>query len=126
MTVRSTVVRQQVSPNLFVNHLWRLATQDVHLHGRLNHADIDLAAPPPFKQIADLIPVDRSVENRGHDFELLDAVVFVAGVHGYLPHDELLGVGPVLRSRHSVRFVGALPNEGFIAMRSTGGWGYTF
>ena len=27
------VIRQQVSPNLFVNHLGRLATQDVHLHG---------------------------------------------------------------------------------------------
>ena len=27
------VIRQQVSPNLLVNHLGRLATQDVHLHG---------------------------------------------------------------------------------------------
>ena len=84
-------------------------------------SDIDFAAPPPFKQIADLRAVDRDVENRGHDFELFDTVVFVAGVHGHLPHDELLGVVPVLLSRHSAWFVGALPNEGFIAMGSTGG-----
>jgi hypothetical protein len=72
------VVRQQVSPNLFVNHLGRLATQDVHLHDRLDRADIEFATPPPFKQIADLLAVDRDVENRGHDFELFGAVVFVA------------------------------------------------
>ena len=27
------VVSQQVSPNLFVNHLWCLAAENIHLHG---------------------------------------------------------------------------------------------
>ena len=66
---------------------------------------------PPLIQIADLLAINRLVENCGHDFELLDAVVIVASVNRHLPHDERPWVVPVLLSRHSAWFVGTLPND---------------
>ena len=47
--------------------------------------------------------------------------VVLAGGDGHLPHDEFRGVGLVFLCRHSSRFVGALPNQDFIAMGSAGG-----
>ena len=48
----------------------------------------DLPIPPPLIQVADLPAVDRRVEDRGDDLELLGAVVLVAGIHGHLPHQS--------------------------------------
>ena len=91
--------------------------QDVHLHGTLDRADIDLSGPAVLIQSTDLLAIDRRRENRGDNFELLDAIVLVASIHRYLTHQELLGVASVLFSRHSERLLGALPNDD-IAIRS--------
>ena len=32
------VIREQMSPNLFVNHVWCFAAEDVHLHGLFNRS----------------------------------------------------------------------------------------
>src|SRR5262249_55532729 len=75
------VVSQQVRPDLLAHHLWTLAAQHVHLHHRLDRADVDLPLPPPLVQPADLPAVYRGVEDRGHHLELLAAVVLLAGIH---------------------------------------------
>ena len=58
--------------------------------------------------------IDRLVENRGHDLELLGTIVRVASVNRHLPHDESLGKGSVFLSRHSAWLVGTLPNDDVI------------
>ena len=68
------VVRQHVSPDFFANHLGRPAAEDIHLHRGFDRPQINFALPTAVVQIADLLAVDRHVENRGDDFELLDAV----------------------------------------------------
>ena len=54
--------------------------------------DIDLSCPAVLIQSTDLLAIDRRRENRGDNFELLDAIVLVASIHRYLTHQELLGV----------------------------------
>src|SRR5262249_27471778 len=105
------VVRQQVRPDLLLDHRGRLAAQHIHFHGRFDRTDIDLPVPPPLVQVADLPAVYRLVQDRGDDSELFGAVVLVAGVHAHLSHDQALGVGAVLLPLHAVRLVGALPDD---------------
>ena len=105
------IVRQQVGPDLFVNHLRSLAAQDVHLHRTFDGPYVDLSIPSALEQISDLLPIDRDVENRCEDLKLLDAVVLIASVHCYAPHDEALWVGPVLCRSHSAWLARARPNN---------------
>src|SRR5262249_3449841 len=93
------------------HHLRRLAAQHVHLHHRLDRADVDLPLPPALIQVADLPAAYRLVEDRGDDLELLDAVVLVAGIDAHLPHQLRLRVAAVLLPRHAVRLVGTLPQD---------------
>src|SRR5262245_44397577 len=99
------VVRQQVRPDLFLDHLRSLAAQDVHLYSRLYGSDIDLPVPPPLEQAADLPAVDRCVEDRRYHLELLGAVALAAGIDGHLAHGQALGVAAVLLARHPARLV---------------------
>src|SRR5262249_40923050 len=105
------VVRQQVNPDLLLDHLRRLAAQDVHLHRRFDGSDIDLPVPPPLIHTTDLAAVYRGIEDRRWRLELLDAVVLVAGIDAHLPHQQGLGVGAVLFALHAARLVGPLPED---------------
>ena len=88
------IVGEQMSVDFLHNHVWRLCTQNAHVHRLLDRPQIQFAVPPTPVQIGNLILRNGRISDRTDDdcrFKLSFAVLY-----GYLEFADADGFGQTI------------------------------